>query len=76
MQYVRCKCGACYGYSSMGGYDCIGCEKCGTTLSVHPDHCKPIQPHDYIENKMGHYDENGKLKRYCKNCGRWENDLV
>jgi len=67
MKTLRCKCGEKVLHTSMGSFDCEGCEKCQTTYAGHPDHHKPLQPHEWI-NK---YNQNtGKPYKYCARCGQ------
>jgi hypothetical protein len=67
MKYLRCKCGKCQSWSSIGAEPpCTGCTDCGTTLETHPLYHSSTEPHEWAIV----YDEySGKPKeRRCQNC--------
>jgi hypothetical protein len=49
MRYMRCKCGKCECWTSMGHASCDGCDECNSTLAEGPDGHRDIAPHDFRE---------------------------
>jgi len=69
MQYMRCKCGKCEAWTSMGVPACAGCSECNTTLETHPEHHTTPIPHDWrvkwdIDRERG----NRWQYRECTRC--------
>ena len=58
-------------WTSMGSQDCQGCEECKTTYSGHPDHHKPLQPHQWVKRFNGN---TGKPYNVCKVCAELDEE--
>lgn len=66
MMHYRCKCGKSKAFGSDHPRPCQGCHECGTTLAMHPDHHKAVEPHDL---KLYYSQQTGKPSHYrCKLC--------
>lgn len=66
MNYWRCKCGETVSWES--GYPpvpCQVCEKCGSTLAMHPDHHREPEPHKWVTR---YHESTGKPYEMCEVC--------
>lgn len=69
MQYLRCKCGKCEAWSSMGSNPaCSGCEDCKTTLETHPSLHRDIEPHKWVQRFKA--SDGTRDKDLCVECLR------
>lgn len=74
MRYVRCKCGASEGWTSMGRTRCFACPECGSDMAESPKgHLDPL-PHDFSSSIEQQTEDGPITVPVCRYCHRtkWE----